>query len=141
MSEMIWRKLKEVKVPNPQDAAWTPVLDYLIPKRLYRLHVKETANAWRLDGMATTCTADGTDFGAGRSADPIYRDARFGALIGKIGGSTADHTGVIFGVGRYCVYQVSEEAKAGPLYLGANDLPVLMPKVTGQLEVEIDIAL
>lgn len=141
MPELIWRKLKDVKVPDPQDAAWTPALDYLIPKRLYRLHVKETANSWKLDGMTTTCTVDGTDLGAARSGDPIYRDSPFGALVGKVGGSTADHTGVIFGVGRYCVYQVSEEAKAGPLYLGVNDLSVLMSKVSGQIDVEIDIAL
>ncbi len=141
MPELIWRKLKEVELPDPQDAAWTPALDYLIAKRLYRLRVKGEADRWQLEGMTAPCTVDGTDFNAARSTEPICPGSPFGALIGKIGGSTADNAGVIFGVGRYCVYQVTEEAKAGPLYLGANDLSVLMSKVNGKVMVEIEIAL
>ena len=141
MSEMIWRKLKELKLPTPQDAAWTPALDYVIPKRSYRFTVKATANSWKLDGMTTDCTVDGTDLSASRSMEPICSGVPFGALIGKVGGSTADHAGTIFGIGRYCVYQITDEAKAGPLYLGVNDLWVLMSKVSGQIEVEIEIAL
>jgi hypothetical protein len=139
VAEFIWRKFKDVKVPEPQDAAWTPALDYIIPKRLYRLQAK-AAGKWTLDG-GTECTADGYDSGPPRNGDPVYSGSPFGALIAKVGGSTADHSGTIFGVGRYCVFQIADEAKTGPLYLGANDLPPAMSKVTGQLEVEIEIAL
>jgi hypothetical protein len=141
MAELIWRKLKDLKVPDPQDSAWTPALDHIIAKRLYRLRVKQVASSWKLDGMTTSCTVDGTDLSATRTSEPICAGSPFGALVGKVGVSTADHSGVIFAVGRYCIYQVTDESRAGPLYLGANDLKVLMSKVNGQVEVDIEIAL
>ena len=140
MNEYIWRKLTVVKVPEPQATAWTPALDFLISKRLYRLQVK-LGSKWTLLDATTDCTADGYDNAPPRNGDPICIAAPFGALIAKVGGSTADKGGTIFGVGRYCIYRVADDANAGPLYLGANDLPAAMSKIQGQIEVEIEIAL
>lgn len=140
MTDFIWRKLKTVRVPDPQGAAWTPALDFLISKRMYRLQVK-SANQWTLDGASSACTSDGYDGGLPRNGDPVCPGSPFGSLIAKIGGGTADRAGIIFGVGRYCVYQAADDTKTGPLYLGANDLAPGMIKVTGQIEVDIEIAL
>jgi hypothetical protein len=65
-----------------------------------------------------------------------------GALIGRIGGSTADFKAdkdkfVLFGVGKYCVFTGPEAMKTGCLYLGINDTPAAMAKVQGHLEVTI----
>jgi hypothetical protein len=140
MSEFIWRKLKTVEVPEAQGLIWTPALDYLIPKRMYRLRAI-SAKQWTLDSAPSSCPPDGYDIGLPRNADPLCNGSPFGALIAKVGGGTADRSGIIFAVGRYCIYQPADDSKTGPLYLGANDLPSAMSKVTGQIEVEIDIAL
>jgi hypothetical protein len=140
VTDFIWRKLKTIKVPDPQGAAWTPALDFMISKRMYRLQVK-SGNQWSLDGAAGACTSDGYDGGLPRNGDPVCPGSPLGSLIAKIGGSTADKVGIIFAVGRYCVYQATDDTKIGSLYLGANDLPPGMTKVAGQIEVDIEIAL
>ncbi|HWC98927.1 MAG TPA: hypothetical protein VG456_19340 [Candidatus Sulfopaludibacter sp.] len=141
----MWRKLKEVKVPEQAKAAnvagivWSKALDFVAPKRLYRLQV-QAGGKWKAQGQSAECTADGYPRDIARSADPLVAAAPLGCLIAKIGGSTADNTGTIFAVGRYCVFQI-EEAKAGPLYLGANDVSLYMDQVEAQLTVEIEVAL
>ncbi|MBX3305911.1 MAG: hypothetical protein KF751_07640 [Nitrospira sp.] len=148
MDEHIWRSVRILKVPKFQGAMWTPALDSLIPKRLYRIRVKDGAT-WQLDGATAACSADGYDQPPQRSGDSICTTAHFGALIAKIGGGTADKiepntaakTGTIFGVGRYCVFQIPDDTKIGPVYLGANDLLSGMSKIQGQIEVEIEMAL
>jgi hypothetical protein len=141
MEDYIWRKLKTVKVPDPQTVAWTPALDFLIPNRLYRFQVEHTSR-WKSDGAAGECSADGYDNnGPQRNGDPLCITSPFGALIAKIGGSSADKSGTIFGVGRHCVCQISDIAKLGPVYFGINDVAAAMTKVKGQLEVAIEIAL
>jgi hypothetical protein len=140
VTDLVWRKLKTVKVPDPQSAAWTPALDYLVPKRMYRLQATDISK-WTLDGATIACASDGYDAGLPRNGDPICAGSPFGALIAKVGGGTADRTGTIFAVGRYCVFQVADDSKAGPLYLGANDLPAGMLKINGQIELQIEIAL
>lgn len=148
MDEHIWRSVRVLKVPEFQGAIWTPALDSLMPKRLYRFRVKE-GSTWKLDGATAACSSDGYDQPPQRSTDPICNTAPFGALIAKIGGGTADKiepstaakTGTIFGVGRYCVFQISDDTKVGPVYLGANDVLSGMTKIQGQIEVEVEIAL
>jgi hypothetical protein len=140
VADLLWRRLKDVKVPAGPGMAWTPALDFVAPKRLYRLEV-QPGGKWKLKDQAAECTADGYGRDVARGAStPVVADAPIGALIAKVGGSTADNTGQLFAVGRYCVFQV-EDAKAGPLYLGANDVALLMTAVDGQLTVEVSIAL
>jgi hypothetical protein len=140
LTDLVWRKLKTVKTPDPSGVVWTPALDYLVPKRMYRLQTKNTSQ-WTLDGANAACNADGYDAGPPRNGNPLCSGSPFGALIAKIGGGTADSAGTIFAVGRYCVFQIVDDSKNGPLYLGANDIPGGMSKITGQIEVEVEIAL
>ena len=139
MSDFIWRPIATValNVPEPQTAAWTPAIDFIAANRLYRI---KAAGTWRLCDAGTDCGADGMEIPP-RSSDPVCAGSPFGALIAKIGGGTADKSGTIIAVGRYCVYQITDATKTGPLYLGVNDKYELMTKVTGQMQVEIEIAL
>ena len=72
----------------------------------------------------------------------LLPDARLGALIAKVGGSTADaapdkNVVTVFAAGRYCVFKAPEEGKTGPLYLTVNDSPTGAAQVTGSLDVVI----
>jgi len=138
MEEFIWRKLKTITAPQPEGSVWTPALDYLLAKRIYRLKAKGT---WTVGEAKKECGPDGIDTPEKRTQDLICNGSPFGSLIAKVGGSTADRTGFIFAVGRHCVFQIAEDAKTGPLFLGANDLAGILPIVTKQIEIEIEIAL
>ncbi len=140
MSEFIWRKLKVIKVPNPQNVTWTPALDLIIPKRYYRLWVKPDSK-WNVEGLVEECTADGMDIESPPGASRVLQEVPIGALIAKIGGGTADRSGIMFSVGRYCIYQLADESKTGCLYLGVNHFLASTFKISGQLEVEIEVAL
>src|SRR6266850_6996619 len=125
MSEYIWRPLARVKV-NPNGAAWTPAIECTIPNRIYRLR---TAGKWKVDSKE--CTADGDPALPKPSQSLICPTASRGALVAKIGGGTADNSGTILGIGRYCIIQTTPSATqnlVGPLYLGANDVPEAMLK-------------
>ena len=65
-----------------------------------------------------------------------------GALIAKIGGSTADvkpdkDKTTLFSVGRHCVFSIADAAKVGSLYLGINDSKETIARVQGGLQVKI----
>ncbi len=67
----------------------------------------------------------------------LSQDALVGALIGKLGGSSASvKNSNAFVVGSYCVLEVAETSK-GPLYLTINDLPAGMGDNSGKLLVSI----
>jgi hypothetical protein len=139
MSDFIWRSAATIKVPELK-SAWTPALDYLAPNRLYRIRVKDAAAKWKLEDAKGSCGPDGLEVPP-RSGDPICPNSPYGALIGKIGGGTAERGVVIFPIGRYCVYKIADPVKPGPLYLGINDQYEWMSKVTGEIEVEIEVSL
>ena len=139
MSDFIWRPVVTLKIPDPE-SAWTPAVEYLAPNRLYRIKVKGSSAKWTLEGAKSDCGPDGIEVPP-RSGDPVCPGSPYGALIGKIGGSTADKAGSIIAIGRYCVCKAADAAKAGPLYLGVNDQYEWMTKVKGQIEVEIEVSL
>ncbi len=138
MAQPTWRELKKVTVPDKPGNAWTPALDYVTPGKLYLIEAAETPK-WKPES-GTECTADG-DAALTRSTAAVLDTAPVGALIGKIGGSTADMKPnkelVIFSVGRHCVFSVADAAKAGTLYLAMNDVPASQSKVGNSIEVTI----
>jgi hypothetical protein len=75
---------------------------------------------------------------------PLVPSAPRGALIARIGGSTADQVAdtatpparVVFSIGRKCVFTVPDKP-AGSLFLGVNDDPSRMADVSGVLAVDI----
>jgi hypothetical protein len=101
---------------------------------------------WKPEGMDPPCDADG-DLSHPPTPSvtlPLARAAR-GALIGRIGGSTADETPddksmLLFAVGRLCVLQVPDD-KRGSLFLAVNDRAEAAVQIQGSLEVEIFEAL
>jgi hypothetical protein len=148
MGQPSWREIKKLKVPEREASFWTPVLDYVAPGKLYRILVEALPAAgeqhWTPES-GTKCTADG-DPALPRAGALSLENCAVGALIAKIGGSTADFKPdkdklVLFGVGRHCVFSISDAAKAGSLYLGMNDTGETAAKVQGQLEVTVFEAL
>lgn len=147
MGSPTWKRLVPdslVKVPERVGIAWTPVLDYLTPGRLYMIRVSsndaEQPPTWTPDG-GTACTADG-DPELTRAGTPPLADVPIGALIARVGGSTADAAGntersLLFAAGRYCVFQAPDAPKAGALFLGVNDVTANAVKLSGNLLVEV----
>jgi hypothetical protein len=92
------------------------------------------------------CTADGDPSFTRKAATLIIDTCATGALIAKVGGSTADirpdkDKVTLFGVGRHCVFSITDANKTGSLYLGVNDAPESIRRLQGQLEVTISEAL
>ena len=90
---------------------------------------------WQPEGTKR-CTADGE---TALDRTVLLPAAPAGALIAKIGGSSADTTVdkiPLFAVGRHCVFTV-EAGKAGTLYLGVNDAVGSMARLTGSLTVRL----
>lgn len=155
MGQRTWRplQLKTDKVPEREGCVWTPVFDYLSPGKIYRLEVPTRAAAtanqppqdqkWQPES-AGECTADGNP-ATERRDSLMVAGAAVGALLAKIGGSTADlkpdkEKVVLFAVGRHCVFTV-EATKTGTLYLGVNDALDSLVRVQGQLEITLSEAL
>lgn len=138
MDEFIWRTIKTLKVPEPAGSAWTPALDHVLVKRVYRI---TASGKWTVGEAKKESAPDGVPMPETRTQELVCAGSPFGALIAKIGGSTADKTGSVFAVGRCCVFQFIEDAKVGPLYLGANDIAAAPASVDQQIDVKIEIAL
>jgi hypothetical protein len=150
MGQPTWRELAKVKVPETSADLWTKALDYVTPGKLYRIAVEPVAAQPPATGMVvqkwtpesgTGCTADG-DASLARTGSIVLDTSPAGALIAKVGGSTADVQPdkdklLVFSAGRHCVFSVADAAKAGSLYLGINDTAGSRSRVTGQLEVTI----
>jgi len=152
----VWRKIvSEVAVPEP-GKQWKLALDYLTAGRIMMLEVliDPTRNppvpgTWTPDGFSGACSPDGDFAGTlhgdrSNSGALLVPSAPPGALIARIGGSTADQTldtgatpsRIMFSVGRKCVFSVPS-TPTGSLLLGVNDDPSRMALVTGQLLVNI----
>jgi hypothetical protein len=97
---------------------------------------------WTPEGFARACGPDG-DFSGQQSGTPFIASAPLGALIARIGGSTADATldptsttRIAFSVGRRCIF-VTPTTVRGALFLGVNDSAPNMLKLAGRLCVDV----
>lgn len=161
MAQPAWRLIVESKqIPERLTVQWTSVLDYAPPGKLLKIEVVEDLAAtppitgrWvPKDFPGTRCSADG-DYDNRQPAQgtPLLGSAPRGALIGRIGGSTADQgvdtatpptppSRLLFSVGRFCVLMVPQ-SPAGALFLGVNDSPDRMSGVRDALYVNVYEAL
>jgi hypothetical protein len=155
----VWRPLiTNVEVPAKPEGLWTQILDYVGPSRKLRFKASGTW-AWQDPSAAAPTPGASASSGNARSGvvsadekrecgpdgdpwmppsvDALSQDALIGALIGKIGGSSAviKNTSA-FVVGSYCVVEVTDTTK-GPLYLTINDVPGGMANNSGTLSVSI----
>jgi hypothetical protein len=147
-----WRDLGLVPVPAKPQGLWTLALDYVPGGRLLRAMVvefdaeeKPVAPEWHPD-TNTHCGPDGiikqTD-----TSKLLCSTALVGALIGKLGGSTADHPNPaptappydgkkVFAVGSELIL-VMGKTDGGPLFLTMNDLIENFPNHSGKLFVKL----
>jgi hypothetical protein len=146
--QLMWRPLlANFDVPAKPAGVWTKVLDYVGPSRKLRFIASGTW-CWQdpsslpnhdAPGSSETrreCGPDG-DLSATPSKGCLTQEAPVGALIGKIGGSTATVQNMgAFVVGAFCVYDVSDAMK-GPLFLTINDMPAGMSDNNGKIVVSI----
>ncbi len=152
VTQPAWRVLIEkMTVPGRSGTLWTLAIEGLHPGRLMKIEVLGDPNAnpptavWKPKDFL--CSADGAVSGAPRS-NPLLSQAPLGALIAKIGGSTADNAldkgtppaYIVFAVGRCCIFKVPD-TPIGALFLGVNDLPELMPDLQDTLSIAISEAL
>jgi hypothetical protein len=110
--------VKDKEVPAKPEGIWTLVHEFVQGPAL----IKVTADdgEW-MYSKADKCKADGDLLSSISSAACIVKDAPVGALIGKIGGSTAGaNDGAVFVVGKHCIIEL-DGTKRGPLYLTIND--------------------
>jgi hypothetical protein len=160
MAQPTWRRIVErQRIPEKQGIAWTRILDCVTPGKLMKIEVVTDEKAdppitgkWQPADFQSECTADG-DYGgesagkAGARTDLFLSSAPLGALIGRIGGSTADKSidktaapgtpsPIAFSVGRHCVIQVPTNPN-GALYLSVNDNAPSVVKLSGSLFVDV----
>lgn len=157
MPQPVWRKIiSEKAIPEAQGIPWTLVMESPTPGKLMKIEVlvdlarnPPTAGTWTPQDFANACTADGDITGVALGArqspgTPLIASAPIGALIGRIGGSTADQTldngtppaRIGFAVGRICILSVPDKP-VGALFLGVNDAATRMAGLTGSLVVNI----
>ena len=154
MTSPHWNKLDILRVSAKAVDLWTPAIEFLPGGRLLRLRVSDKDKSdnpvpkkWRVGGTETG--PNGIISGNARTA-LMCPGAYQGALIAKLGGSTADigdptqsaapfGTRKVFAVGESCVMPVAV-ADAGPLYLGINDDPTNFANNDGELWVELSEA-
>jgi hypothetical protein len=162
MTKPSWHAVTLIKVPAKPAGLWTPVDDYIIGPRLLRFQVvdadkdkNKVPTTWKLDAK-TDCSADGL-IDASAAVGLLLPVALRGALIGKIGGGSADlpelPTGAgltapigtvypgrrVFAVGSYCVIRISTD-DSGQLFLTANDSPKELANHSGVLHVLVEEA-
>jgi hypothetical protein len=115
-------------------AGWFKVVDYVKTGKILKF---EASGEWTfLPGL--TCEPDGY-IGFPLPYDKLLVSTTpVGALIGKLGGSTADQKdGTLFAIGSYTIF-VPPEKGSGPLYIGANTIVgAPIPRIRLSLTVSI----
>ncbi len=138
MRDLSWKPLATVTVTARPDVLWECACSYLEGPLNVRIKAK---GEWQVCPK-TRCGPDGA-LTEGLEDDTLLKNAPIGALIAKIGGSTAEkplETGATaFAVGSFCVMHLAPEAR-GALYFAMNDKVKAFDAHDGALDVEIEIA-
>lgn len=151
--EPSWKVVKAVRVEAKPTGYWNLVIGYLPGSRLLRFsllardeHGHPLSTAWN-PAPTVSCGADGTNVTPAKSG-LLSGGASYGALIGKIGGSSADIPDTsqpttpyggkrVFAVGSQCVISLGA-TEGGPLFLTMNDNPEGFSNHSGALHVQIE---
>jgi hypothetical protein len=134
MDPLNWQTVEEkFQVPGkPPAGIWTKVLEYVNgPRKL----CFEVAGNWSYSPRHE-CGPDGNR-NEGGIADLLVPSAPVGAVIGKIGGSSADRVpppgAVIFVVGSFCVIEIPPSGVGGPAGVPGVAIPGGGAVVSGAL--------
>ena len=130
---------KRVSVPaTPAAGMWSVALEWI--EGPCRLCISADGEWSFADEADAKCGPDGSPVSHIPASRCLNPDAPVGALIGKIGGSTADSSveGTLrFVVGRYCAFRLAAE-HSGPLFLTINDTRTGYADNGGQVQVTIE---
>ncbi len=153
MTELAWDKVKLLKLEMKPGPLWRVALDYVAGPRLLRFRVTDDKgnpadSDWGRKGHE--CKAYGSPTTPAPNTTLLCSTAPMGALIGKLGGSSADHpdtaanaapygTKKVFAVGSYCVIAMTKD-DSGPLFLTQNEVLAAFAEEMGTLYILIEEA-
>jgi len=134
---MKWSELtKDLAVDAKPKGVWTWAVDYVQGPALISI---ESTGSWSYSS-GKTCGADGDLNGLITPQNAILSSAPIGALIVKIGGSTAGvNDGTIRVAGTRAVIQIDDKV-SGPILLTINDEIGGLEDNGGKLAVTVSIA-
>jgi hypothetical protein len=135
--DMQWSQVVTVKVPAKPSGIWTWAVDPL--QGPARIQIEAAPDAGWSYSPGKTCGADG-DLAALLSTEhALYAKAPIGALLVKIGGSTAGaNDGTIRVAGAKTYFEIGEKITA-PIFLTINDELASMGDNSGEIQVTISI--
>jgi hypothetical protein len=135
---MTWTEVKEVRVPAKPTGLWTWAVDYVRGPARILIEATEGPDWWYSPGHS--CGPDG-DLGALLTpAHLLLPAAPVGALLVKVGGSTAGAAdGTVRVAGAKAFVEIDGRV-SGPIFLTINDELSGMADNTGELKVTISIA-
>ena len=151
--EPSWKDLKSFKVETGKAGLWSLVADYVPGSRLLRFTLIEQDAQGRPLPITWSpahdvhCGADGISVTPAKTS-LLSGGALYGALIGKIGGSSADVPDAsqpatpygakrVFAVGSHCVIALGS-TDGGALFLTMNDNPDGFANHSGELHVRVE---
>jgi hypothetical protein len=130
-----WKILIKMDVLAKPEGLWTKICDYI--EGSMKLKV-EAHGTWDYS-IGKNCSPDGKR-AEGLLVESLVPSAPVGALIGKIGGGTAEKPdpakSFVFVVGSYCVVNIDTNTK-GALFLTMNDLVKRFDEHGGKVTVEV----
>jgi hypothetical protein len=148
-----WQHVTLAKVDAKPPGIWNVIREYVPGARLLRLQVVSVDD--KKQAVPTTwsptpgkdITADGITITPARTG-LLLNSALYGALIAKVGGSSAEvpdsmsaagpYGGKkVVAVGSFCVVSIAS-TEGGPLFLTMNDSPDSFDSHSGPLWVQID---
>jgi hypothetical protein len=120
---------------NPPRGVWTKVNEYVEGGTTLMIEVADEAATWKYNPDAA-CGPDGDPGSLVLRSKCLLASAPVGAMIGKLGGSTAGAAdGTVFVVGHWCIVKVGTDG--GPLYLTINDQENGMSNNDGTMQVNV----
>lgn len=132
---MGWVEVATVSVSAKPDGMWTWAHDWVEGPALIKF---EAEGNWRY-APAGECSADGDLSSLIAARNCLMPDAPVGALIVKIGGSTAGaKDGKLFLAGHKAIVHI-DQSVSGPILLSINDELTGMSDNFGSVEVKISI--
>ena len=143
-AELQWNNLAtKLKIPAKPVGLWTRVHDVIVGPGLLKF---EATGTWKYSvRFGNACTADGDTLAPLSPSKSLCPKCPVGALIAKIGGSSADcdtTASNIYPVGTFCVLSLKAKPdpnalEPGPLFLTINDAWNGMQDNDGELLVDI----
>jgi hypothetical protein len=130
-----WPLLCTLQIPARPAGLWT-LVDFIEGPAVLKITAKPGETWAYSDSLSAVCGADGDPHSLLSASKCLVPKAPVGALVGKIGGSTAGaETDTSFVVGSACIVKIADEG--GALFLTINDESGGMDNNADGITVEI----